>query len=920
ELVTENPKKAAEIEEEKETRQDLADTTTHTFEELLQKRPEIARSVERLSQSYGVLIRKVDPIIENEGIYSRGSMDIWLSRVSFERVFEYEVEINSKYLYEAKHLRIWLDKVIRALTNLGFLLNVLKEKGGRRVNLAIEWDSERNKLLTQAQQLSETQFMQHGKEVREQEERTAAHEARIAGAVEWITDYVIRTVPGNKPEDLRIHGPIIAGKLVHKMRLNSDEIRATFDRLKEESPEIFNASLYGGSTIWSLLSLGVSGLHEYRAIGEGFLSGLSRGERESLLVQKPGQRTFSITEKFIAFGGFVAGVFQGIGDSLKDNVKSIVSIFTIKFWSDLKKFIKEELPKMIEDEEYRFTIGMMMGQMNADEERRLATAEPFEYGRTVGHIFGMALTETVLSFIGLGWVLKAVQASPRLMRLLAPLMKLAERLAKTSIVAKGLRVVDAVSEGINALRRKLWHLRNRLPRFTAAGRAEKALAQADEDMMRSLKKVENLEATAGQALATGDIESAKKHAEDMDKAMTELEEKIANYEMQAGGISEAEVASAGEKRAAKEGGRAAESASQGPVPLTSALIGQGDELAKALNWKKPLPGWYDFVVHGTSDSFDVFHNGKWVKINHRDIARYMKKTGYRGESIRLISCSSGGGKSPIAQDLANKLGVDVLAPTDKLWIDPKGNMTIGQSQHQNTGIWELFKPGGGVKAEAGARDISKTTESAAKSVKIEAAPYLKGEAVSAAPTAERYASPTEMEEIHQRGEDLLKIFEERQKTAMEGSYSEELLKQVGGKETTKPRLKRQPRHLELGLDVHAYAEALDDWVRQRIESIGTEELRQLFPEGRFPSNLEREFKIELPNGKKYRIDGVDLSKKDSGVLYEIKSNMDGQRDIGQNKLDNVYLPIMEKIFPNRKWTTKVLIYDREVAERLLFGD
>ena len=129
------------------------------------------------------------------------------------------------------------------------------------------------------------------------------------------------------------------------------------------------------------------------------------------------------------------------------------------------------------------------------------------------------------------------------------------------------------------------------------------------------------------------------------------------------------------------------------IPLNSALIGRADKLAQAKTWIKPSQGWYDVVVHGTSSSFEVLHNGEWVKVDQRRLATFMKKTGYNGENVRLISCSTGGGISPIAQDLSNKLGVEVMAPTDTLWIHPNGKMTIGPTSLEHTGSWTKFSPG-----------------------------------------------------------------------------------------------------------------------------------------------------------------------------------------------------------------------------------
>jgi hypothetical protein len=46
----------------------------------------------------------------------------------------------------------------------------------------------------------------------------------------------------------------------------------------------------------------------------------------------------------------------------------------------------------------------------------------------------------------------------------------------------------------------------------------------------------------------------------------------------------------------------------------------------------------------------------------------------------------------VAQHLANKLGVTVEAPSDKLYIHPDGSLTIGPHETRNTGKWEEFSP------------------------------------------------------------------------------------------------------------------------------------------------------------------------------------------------------------------------------------
>ena len=49
---------------------------------------------------------------------------------------------------------------------------------------------------------------------------------------------------------------------------------------------------------------------------------------------------------------------------------------------------------------------------------------------------------------------------------------------------------------------------------------------------------------------------------------------------------------------------------------------------------------------------------------------------YKGQAIRLLSCSTGKLDNGFAQNLANKLNVPVQAPTDILWATPKGKYYV----------------------------------------------------------------------------------------------------------------------------------------------------------------------------------------------------------------------------------------------------
>lgn len=135
------------------------------------------------------------------------------------------------------------------------------------------------------------------------------------------------------------------------------------------------------------------------------------------------------------------------------------------------------------------------------------------------------------------------------------------------------------------------------------------------------------------------------------------------------------------------------------VPGSSKLVqkGKGDKLGEYASKARPHSGHTDVIIHGsqkadrTSDLVAVYHKDSWVELDQRRLANFLKHdAGYSGGNIRLISCGTGTGS--FAQNLANKLGVDVIAPSDTIWAWPDGKLTIGPTQWKNTGKWIKFKP------------------------------------------------------------------------------------------------------------------------------------------------------------------------------------------------------------------------------------
>lgn len=111
---------------------------------------------------------------------------------------------------------------------------------------------------------------------------------------------------------------------------------------------------------------------------------------------------------------------------------------------------------------------------------------------------------------------------------------------------------------------------------------------------------------------------------------------------------------------------------------------------KVLDKVPKKEGYFDFAAHGSANSIE--YETKDKVLTAREVARIIKhhKT-YKGEKIRLLSCSTGSTEEGFAQQLANALGVEVEAPTDVLLIYPDGKVKVG---YDGSGEMKTFKPKG----------------------------------------------------------------------------------------------------------------------------------------------------------------------------------------------------------------------------------
>lgn len=137
----------------------------------------------------------------------------------------------------------------------------------------------------------------------------------------------------------------------------------------------------------------------------------------------------------------------------------------------------------------------------------------------------------------------------------------------------------------------------------------------------------------------------------------------------------------------------------------STVIGYDAKTTRNMEKVLPLAGHHDVVVHGTDEGY--FVPGK-ISADGADMdgdptsaaqiaAAIRENPAYRGEPIRLVSCNSGTISSeslkgvPLAQQVADELGVRVLAPTKRVgtnrWATEPEPPTVA-----NGGAWVIFTP------------------------------------------------------------------------------------------------------------------------------------------------------------------------------------------------------------------------------------
>lgn len=145
--------------------------------------------------------------------------------------------------------------------------------------------------------------------------------------------------------------------------------------------------------------------------------------------------------------------------------------------------------------------------------------------------------------------------------------------------------------------------------------------------------------------------------------------------------------------------------------LSGHHVNQKDELYEKLENVRPYKDYEDYGIHGVPEKESVMYettNGQETLYTGKEYAEIIKQDpNYHGGKVRLLSCGMGNENSKFIQEFANELGVEVMAPTETLWIGNNGELFISDNDYladmwyndgkidnsiNQTGRWRFYSP------------------------------------------------------------------------------------------------------------------------------------------------------------------------------------------------------------------------------------
>ena len=125
------------------------------------------------------------------------------------------------------------------------------------------------------------------------------------------------------------------------------------------------------------------------------------------------------------------------------------------------------------------------------------------------------------------------------------------------------------------------------------------------------------------------------------------------------------------------------------------FVNKADRLFENAKKVAPIKDYEDVVSHADADMFFAYTSDGLTEYTYsaKEFADMLcNSPNYSGGDIRLLACDAGAKQNGLAQQLADELGVNVLAPTQKVFIYPDGEMFLGSNLYTKKGMWIVFYP------------------------------------------------------------------------------------------------------------------------------------------------------------------------------------------------------------------------------------